>query len=234
MTPEQLQSYIFGGGAHPLAAELAQWAGESPRFRAFAETYRDKIRKKLRGAADEQYLLDLRCELLVARLLLRERSFALEYEKGGVGTRRAADFLVTFKTHTPLNVEVRRIRPTERPEQSSEHNLGKLAGVLSQKLGQLAPGMLNMLALHYDAALPAGFDAAGMLAALRLRAERGDDELFARRGFAGARDFLRHWARLHAVLFLLPQPHAPALWLNSQARPRIPDDLRRAMARLAI
>ena len=36
------------------------------------------------------------------------------------------------------------------------------------------------------------------------------------------------------VLFLLPQPHAPALWLNSQARPRIPDDLRRAMARLAI
>lgn len=228
MAINQLTGYIFPDSAHPLAAEFAGWVAASPRFREFAETYRDKIRKKLRGARDEQFVLDLRCEFEVAYLLLGSRSFELEYEKGGVGKQRAADFYLTFKTHTAMNVEVRRIRAGEQ----APSPLGKLASTLGQKLGQLAPGMLNMLVLHYDALPAPAFEPAAAMNALQLHAQQADDLFFSGKGFDSARDFLRQLQRLSAALFMLPQRPSQPLWLNPAARPRLPDDLRRALMRL--
>ena len=57
---------------------------------------------------DEGGLKDLRAELETAVLLLRDERFTLEYEKYVATKQRGQDFTVTFKTHTPFNVEVRR------------------------------------------------------------------------------------------------------------------------------
>src|SRR5438552_12518621 len=106
---DELIAYLFRA-AHPsLATEVGPWLVASPRFRAFAETYRDKIRKKARGLRDDEGLRDLAFELAVALRLLEERRFALEYESYGVG-QRAPDFRVTSRSGWRFNVEVGRWR----------------------------------------------------------------------------------------------------------------------------
>src|SRR5215203_4526091 len=110
MTVDELLAYIFARDAHALAAQFALWLASSPRFQALAAQYRDKIRKKVRGTRDQEGLRDLTFELEIAYLMLSERRFAVEYEKGGVGKQRAPDFHVTFRANTPFNVEVKRLR----------------------------------------------------------------------------------------------------------------------------
>jgi len=54
------------------------------------------------------------------------------------------------------------------------------------------------------------------------------------RGFAGARDFLRHYQRLSGALWQTGEPAAPStLWRNPQARHRLPADLARALTQQA-
>src|SRR3989441_13063025 len=103
---DDLIAYLFGAGHSSLADEVGPWLFASPRFRAFAETYRDKIRKKARGLRDDEAQRDLAFELAIAQRLLGERRFVLEYEPYGVG-QRAPDFRVTFRGTLRFNVEVR-------------------------------------------------------------------------------------------------------------------------------
>jgi hypothetical protein len=238
MTTDELLDYIFLHNTHALAAQCEQWVAASPRFRAFADRYRDKIRKKVRGIRDEEGLKDLQFELEVAYLLLSEQRFAVEYEKGGVGKQRGPDFCVTFKTHTAFNVEVKRIRVSEieRPAEPPEYS--RIASTACQKIGQLPPGMINLLAIASDSDLYREPDVAAAMAGLRGRAERKDDPFFTRRGFLNARDFLKQYQRLTAVLF---HTHAAGgdgrpstLWPNPIGRQRLPDDLRNALQRLGI
>ena len=90
---DQLIAYLFGADSL-LAAEVGPCLVASPRFRAFAEVYRDKIRKKARGLRDDESRRDLAFELAIALRLLEERRFAVEYESYGVG-QRAPDFRAT-------------------------------------------------------------------------------------------------------------------------------------------
>ena len=70
-----------------MAAELVGWLTSSARFRTFAEAHRDKIRKKLSGAADADALRDVRAELQIARLLLADRRFEVAFEAYGSGKK---------------------------------------------------------------------------------------------------------------------------------------------------
>src|SRR5713226_2142028 len=79
---DELIAYLIGADSS-LAAEVGPWLVASSRFRAFAETYRDKIRKKVRGLRDDNGRRDLVFELGIALRLLEERRFALEYESYG-------------------------------------------------------------------------------------------------------------------------------------------------------
>ena len=88
--------------------------GTSKRFRVFTETYRDKIRKKVRNTHDREGLLDLRCELGVAYFLLQEPRFTVQYELHGAGQRRAPDFTIIFKDHLAFHLEVTRLHPRPR------------------------------------------------------------------------------------------------------------------------
>jgi hypothetical protein len=236
MTTDELLAYIFEGQAHALNLEFAAWVAASARFRAFAEIYRDKIRKKLRGIRDDEGLRDLRYELEVAYLLLGQRRFAVEYEKGGVGKQRGPDFCVTFRSRILFNVEVKHIRLSEQERRSEQQEFGKLAGTACQKIGQLPPGMINLLVFCYDGGVNDGFDVAEAMARLRALAERRDEAFFTRRGFADSRDFLKQYQRLSGALFRgLGEQSGGAsglLWLNSIARHRLPDDLRNILQRL--
>lgn len=235
MTLDELLTQIFAGETHALALQFAAWAADSPRFRAFAETYRTKIRKKVRGMADEAGLRDLRAELEVAHLLLKERRFTVEYEKGGVGQRRSPDFYVTFRANLGFNVEVKHIRLAADEPRSEPQEFSKLANAVCQKIGQLAPGMLNLLVLSYERPWADGFDGPGALLRLRRLAEQKDDAFFARRGLADGREFLRQFQHVSAALFFLHQPTGAAhgeLWLNAGARQRLPGDLRNALLRV--
>jgi hypothetical protein len=236
MLIDELLTHMFEAHTHALAAQAGQWVASSARFRAFAEQYRDKIRKKVRGVRDQEGLNDLTFELEIAYLLLSERRFTVEYEKGGVGKQRGPDFHVTFRTHTPFNVEVKRLRAStlDRAAELPEHS--RIASTVCQKIGQLPAGMINLLAIGSDGERDQAAHVAAAMAGLRARAERKDDAFFTRRSFLGAGDFLKQFQRLSAVLFRT-QPGSddgPAvrLWANSIARQRLPNDLRNALQRL--
>lgn len=77
---DDLLTYLFDGRSNLLVPPMATWLASSRRFAAFAGTFRDKIRKKLRTTRDEKGLLDLQVELETAYLLLRERTLSVAYE----------------------------------------------------------------------------------------------------------------------------------------------------------
>jgi hypothetical protein len=226
MSTNDLLPYIFSNTRLPLAVQFARWVRESPGFRAFAETYRDKIRKKVRTVTGAEGYADLQAELATAYFLAQERRFLVEYEKYGQGKQRGPDFSVTYKTHIRFDVEVTRLRgsqPGAPPEP------GKLANTLCVKLQQLPPSMINVLVLAADdpsagsgEALAGGLQSA--LALLQERSEHRDDDFFARRGFLGARDFHKYYNRLSAIRLVTPDA-PPVLRLQPQARHPVPADL---------
>ena len=93
--PADLIAYLFEGQPHLLVEELFQWMEASTRFTLFVETYRDKIRKKLRITREPESILDLRSELDTARGLLGDRRLDIQYEPYASAKRRGPDFAVT-------------------------------------------------------------------------------------------------------------------------------------------
>jgi hypothetical protein len=226
---DELIDYLFGTDPSPLAAEVGRWLVASPRFRAFAETYRDKIRKKARGLRDDEGRRDLVFELAIAQRLLDERRFVLEYESYGVG-QRAPDFRVTFRSGVRFNVEVRRLR-RQAPTPEAPADPARIIRAVCDKLGQLPPAMINVLVLGADGLSSAADALVPVMLLLQDRAARKDDGWFEQRGFTGARDFLRRYQRLSGALWLAGEPAAPraSLWRNPQARHPLSADLARAL-----
>ena len=227
-----LLRYIFTNTRLPLAVQFAHWVEASPRFRAFAETYRDKIRKKVRTIREAEGYRDLQAELATAYFLVLERRFVVEYEKYGVGKQRGPDFSITYKTHIRFDVEVTRLRG-QAVESGAPLEPGKLANTLCAKLQQLPPSLINVLALAVgpelandvrfsEDTLAGGLG--GAVTLLQERVERKDDEFFTRRGFLGARDFLKYYGRLSAIRLTAPDV-PPILRLQPQARHPLPPDL---------
>ena len=220
---DELVDFLFDDRPDdPLAVELAGWLAASAQFRAFTATYRDKVRKKLRGARDAGSRLDLRSELRVAHLLLADERIGLEFEASGSATG-GPDFAVTHRGRT-VNVEVTRLRRPADP-------VGIGRAVLA-KLRQLPPSVPNMLLLSTEATDtdPHAVDAAAK--ALRARADARDDAFFARHGLPGGRGFYDRFLRLGAVL--LWAEHASGddrlrLWINASARIESPPRAVRAI-----
>lgn len=228
-TLDDLLDDIFDGKRSALYSEFEGWARDSRRFRAFAISYRSKIRAKLKNVHDEEGMKDLLAELETAALLLREDRFALEYEKYAASKQRGPDFTVTFKTHTLFNVEVRRIRSVELDDRDPETRIGKLIAVLCDKVGQMPPSIVNLLWLAAEGEISEA-DLTHAVAALRQLAEHKDEAFFNRRGFEGAVDFLRQYRRLSGIV--LRQSGENVLWLNSLARHKAPQKIMAAIRRL--
>jgi hypothetical protein len=226
---DDLLDDIFDGKRPALYSEFAGWVQGSRRFSAFAARYRGKIRSKLKNARDEGGLQDLRAELQTAALLLRDKRFTLEYEKYAASKLGGPDFTVTFKTHIPFNVEVRRIRSVELADADADGRVGKVIAVLCDKVRQMPPSIVNLLWLHAELEMSEG-DLTRAEMILRRLAERKADDFFTRRGFENAASFLKHYHHLSGIV--LRQSSEQVLWLNALARHRAPREIVTAIQRL--
>ena len=217
---ERLLEHLFGAGQleAPLAREMRRWVEESARFRAFCEANRDKVRKKVRTAGEAEALLDVRAELLAARLFCEERRFAVEFEAYGSG-KKGPDLTLVFRANQRINVEVTRLRAG---------GAARLPHALLAKLRQLPSGVPNALLLMAGQEVVSEADVAGAARTLKGHAERKEDAFFSGRGYEGARDFHAHFLRLSAVLVA---PREPVLWQNPEARHRLPAEAATALRR---
>ena len=207
----------------PFADELLDWLAGSPRFRAFAEADRDKIRKKLRGATDPDARRDVRVELDVIRLLLGDRKVTVAFEPYGSG-RVGPDLAVTLGSGSS-NLEITRRRGAP-PDATT------IAQLILGKLRQLPPSAPNVLLVAVDAETAAALDVSAAIRQLRGRADAKDDPFFAARGFATARVFYDRFLRLGGVVAWSERPEAApraVLWTNASARIAVPPKLARAM-----
>ena len=200
-----------------MAQELVAWLAGSPRFRAFAEAHRDKIRKKLRTATDADALRDVRAELQMARLLLADRRFELEFEAYGSG-KGGPDFTVTYRVTQSFNLEVTRLHRVPDATRFGESLLAKLR--------QLPPSLPNVVVVAIEGDTADAVDVAGATRELRARADAKDEAFFARRGFEGTRDFYERYLRLAAVIVWCEGATGDAraaMWTNRSARIPLPE-----------
>ena len=226
---DDLLNSIFDGTNRALYRDFEGWVRSSRRFKAFATSYRTKIRAKLKSVRDAEGMQDLRSELETAVLLLREERFTLEYEKYAASKQRGPDFTVTFKTHTPFNVEVRRMRGPELVEGEAEARLWKLLAVVSDKVAQMPPSIVNLLWLAPEReASEADLDDA--MAVLRQLGERKADAFFAHYGYDSAADFLKQYGRLSGIV--LRRSRGDVVWLNPLARHKVSPEILTALQRL--
>lgn len=239
---------LFGDPAHPLAAPLAAWGAASPRFAAFVEEHRDKIRKKARGARDPEALGDLLLELAVARDLHRERHGTLAYEPHLPGRTRVPDFALTLPNGATVIVEVTRLRPPTAggggelagatPRRAGEPPPidARLAALLCGKFGQLVPNLPNVVVAGVPAALLPALNVAEAMRALVARAERRALTPRERHDLRTPSDFFRHYRHLSGLLVRPWPPPVPAqhatFWVNRQAARSLPARLRVYLADL--
>jgi hypothetical protein len=228
-TVDELLDSIFDGKKTALYREFEGWVKSSRRFKAFAISYRGKIRTKLKSARDAEQVNDLRAELETAMLLLREDRFTLEYERYAALKQRGPDFTVTFKTHTPFNIEVRRIRSVENEDADSEARVYKLMAVLCDKMGQMPASIVNLLWLTAEREIS---EAELNQAAVTLRqlSENKVEDFFTKRGFLSAAAFIKQYQQLSGIV--LRQSGENRFWLNSLARHKTPSDIMNALQRI--
>ena len=223
---ERLTNDLFDGAAgDTMAEELGGWLAGSARFRAFAEAHREKIRKKLRGAADVEARRDVRAELHAAHLLLADPRIEVAFEAYGSG-KAGPDFTVAFRGERSFNVEVTRLR--------SAPDATRYGGQLLAKLRQLPPSLPNAVLVAIEGDSTEAFDVAAATRALRARADRKDETFFTSRGFDGTRGFYERYLRLGGVLVWCegaPDDGRAALWSNPSARIALPERAARACLR---
>ena len=223
MSIERLVSHVLGDAlADPLAGELSAWLAGSRRFRTFVETHRDKVRKKLRSAADPEARRDVRAELRVAHLLLADRRIELAFEAYG-STKGGPDFTVTYGGERAFTLEGTRQR--RAPDAAGS------GGPLLAKLRQLPPSVPNAVLVAIEGDRADAFDVPAVTRALRARADGRDEDFFTARGLRGTRGFHDRFLRLGAVVVWCEAAADDAratVWTNRSARIAVPDRSARA------
>lgn len=226
-----LLSFLFGSQASAIAALLTEWIPASPRYAAFAEKYRDKIRKKLLVTREKKAVADLLFELQIPYWLLQDKRFDLAYEPYAAGGTRGPDYSVTFRANFTFNLEITHVRGL-RPVQPGEAIDLRLVAVLCGKLRQMVAGMANVLFVAAPSAMLDQLHLVTHLAWIKQKAEGKDPEFFARQRFSGAAEFFKHYQRLSALTLHAPTgPQKQLLWVNPQARFKLPDAVKVALQR---
>ena len=226
-----LIAYLFEGQPHPLSAALMQWLEASSRFTAFVETYRDKIRKKIRLTRDPESVLDLRGELEVAYCLLNDRRLAVAYEPYASAKRRGPDFAVTYRANLVFNIEVARIRVEESGDDEIDlpRKEERILRILLDKLGQMQPGMANLLVIHTREELRRSIDLGRLMQEVKTRVERKDPSFYAASHYPSTAAFYKDFLRLSGILLWAAKAQ---LWVNKQARPGLEEKVLRLVSSL--
>ncbi|MGE3073581.1 MAG: hypothetical protein AB7N24_05765 [Dehalococcoidia bacterium] len=217
---DRLVAYLCDGVAalpgHSLESELGDWLGASPRFLAFADAHRDKIRKKLRVSTEPGVRGDVRAELQTAFLLLADRRFELGLEPYG-RDRRGPDFAVAFRASHHFNLEV------TRPRRGSDDRSAAAAigNALLAKLHQL-PGEASNALLVATGLAESPEEVGAAIRNLKHRADRRDEEFFERRHISPS-DFQRLYRRLALLLVGSSSGTGVHAWANPEARRALPE-----------
>lgn len=227
-TLTELLDYLFDGKKPSFYGEFESWLKNSRRFKAFAIDYRGKIRTKIKSVVDEAGMKDLRAELESALMLLQIDSFSLEYERYAALKQRGPDYTVTFKTHTPFNIEIRRLRSRESDEDSAARII-KLIEVLADKVGQMPPSIVNLLWLKSEREISVE-EVNLATKSLQDLANKKVEEFFSKRSFKSAADFLKQYRQLSGII--IEQNGKITLWQNNIAQHKIPPDIAKAIQRI--
>jgi hypothetical protein len=222
--------YLFDNKSNLLAKELLEWIEGSPRFAAFAETYRDKIRKKIRVAHDPERLLDLRGELEVAYRLFGDRRLGVEYEPYASFGGRGADFVVSYRTNLKFNIEIARMRAGEMEFADTKRNEERILRIVLEKLGQMQTNMPNLLAIHVNEKVAKEIDLGKLMQRIKDKAERGDETFYSHIRYSKPAEFYKHFLRLTGVLFWGPNSQ---LWINKQAKVGLDEKVLRLVSLIA-
>jgi hypothetical protein len=234
MLSDELLIYLFDGQPHILAEPMGTWLRSSRRFAAFASSFRDKIRKKLRVTRDQETLVDLQLELETAYRLLQERTLSVEYEPESSGPGRSPDFAVTYTTSLTFMVEVTRLRAIASTDNGFPQESERLADAICSKLRQFLPQRPNILIIGVDSLILTQADLQSLMLRLQQRAERSDSAFWQRYGFRERADFFQGYQRLSEILVRpsTSQTSEPAVvWVNPQARQPLPSKVRTALQR---
>lgn len=212
-----LTAYVFEGQTHLISGVLMQWMEASPRFTAFVETYRDKIRKKVRVTRDPESILDLRSELEVAYCLLKDRRLAAAYEPYASVKRRGPDFAVTYRANQIFNVEVARLRAAGI---DIPHKEERILRILLNKLGQMQQGMANLLVIYSDDELVRSLDLGRLMQELKTRADGKDVDFYSTTGYSSPAAFYKDFRRLSGIALWAASAQ---IWVNKQAQTALPE-----------
>jgi hypothetical protein len=229
--PADLIAYLFEGQPHLLSSELSQWMESSLRFTAFVETYRDKIRKKIRVTREPESRLDVRGELEVAYCLLKDRRLAVSYEPYASAKRRGPDFAVTYRANLVFNIEVARLRVDESTENGIDlpRKEERILRILLYKLGQMQPGMANLLVIHTHRELAKLIDLDRLMQEIKTRVEKKDPSFYELSHYINPAAFYKDFLHLSAILLWTANPQ---LWVNKQARPSLDEKVLRLVSSL--
>jgi hypothetical protein len=229
-----LIAYLFDGQPHLLSTGLTRWMEDSSRFTVFVETYRDKIRKKIRLAREPETAMDLGSELEVACCLLRDRRLAVEYEPYASVKGRGPDFAVTYRANLVFNIEVARMRVEEdraaghAPPRKEERFLR----ILLYKLGQMQAGKPNLLVIHTRKEFAQSIDLGGLMQGIKTRVEGKDPSFYNLSRYASPAAFYKDFLHLSGILLWTASPEAQ-VWINKQARPALAMEVLRLVSSLA-
>jgi hypothetical protein len=214
-----LVTYVLEGVTLPAAAklddEIGAWLSASSQFSTFVDAHRDKIRKKLRVASDPDAMDDMRAELKAAFLLLTDRRIDVAFEAYGSG-RRGPDFTVTFRASHQFNLEV--TRPRARGDEAERDSA--IAHAVLGKLRQLPVDAPNALLVATGLAR-SDDEVRATMHALKVRADRHQDELFNGRGLS-IKEFQTFYRRLAAVMVASDRGPGVFTWTNPEARRPLP------------
>lgn len=230
----ELIAFLSEGHTSPAADRVNRWIACSPRYAAFVEQYKHKIRKKLRVTREPEAAADLLYELQLPYWLLQEPRFEVAYEPYSAGKIRGPDYAVTFRTNYTFNIEVthtRGLQQTPAAEPGGEVLLDfRLVNVLCNKIRQLTQGSANLLVVVYSPFTDQPLDLAGHLAWIKVKAERGDPAFYTHQRFRDPADFFKYFLRLSGVAVHLLSDSQPTLfWTNPQARVSLIDPVVRIL-----
>ncbi len=213
-----------------LARELLRWMDSSLRFTTFVETYLGKIRKKIRVAGDAESVLDVRSELEAAYCLLADRRLAVAYEPYASAKRRGADFAVTYRANLVFNIEVARLRVEQGADEAERlRKEERIVRILLYKLGQMQPGMGNLLVIHTSEELARSADLDRLMQEVKVRVEGRDPAFYAATGYSGPAAFYKDFLHLSGILLWGGGVNG---WTNKQGRPGLDEKVIRLVSSL--
>lgn len=227
-----LIAYIFEGQRHILSKELLVWMEESSRFTTFVDTYRDKIRKKIRVTREPESALDVRGELEVAYSLLNDRRLAVTYEPYASAKTRGPDFAVTYRDNLLFNVEVARMRMEENGAEGSSSER-KVERILLGKLGQMQPGKANVLVIQAREEVAQFLDLSKLMHSVKTRVEGKDPAFYAANRYSSPSAFYKDFLHLAGIVLWVQSQSAAQYWTNKQARPGLDEKVLRLVSSLA-